>query len=111
MTGADTGIFGAPGTAGITDITKHSGNSVIQRPGPIVFGPNGNLWLTQQQNSQNSINAALFVMKNPTTDASFTDITTNEYRNSAISPSGIDVSSDGHAYISQNGVGVVKQSF
>lgn len=108
MTGADTGIFSTPGTSGITDITNHSGSSPIQRPGPIVFGPDGNLWLTQQQDSRNSIDAALFVMKNPATDVSFTEVTTNEYRNIAILPSGIDVSSDGHVYISQNGVGVVK---
>lgn len=108
LTGADSGIFGAPGTPGITDITFHSGNLPIRRPGPIVFGADGNLWLTQQQDSRNSIAAALFVMKNPATDASFTELTTNEYRNIAIMPSGIDVSGDGHVYVSQNGIGVVK---
>ena len=108
MTDADTVIFGPPGTEGITDITNHSGGSKIKRPGPLVFGPYGNLWLTQQQDSKNSIDAALFVMEKPLTAESFTDITTNEYRNSVISPSGIDVSTDGHIYISQNGLGVVK---
>lgn len=108
MTDADTAIFGPPGTTGITDITNHSGSSKIKRPGPLVFGPYGNLWLTQQQDSKNSIDAALFVMEKPLTAESFTDITTNEYRNSVISPSGIDVSTDGHIYISQNGLGVVK---
>jgi len=34
--------------------------------------------------------------------------TTDEYRNIAIQPSGIDVSSDGHIYIAQNGNGLVK---
>jgi len=111
MSGADTGTFGPPGTSGrITDITLHSGNTQINRPGPIVFGPDGKLWLTQQQDSQNSIDASLFVMENPTTDVSFTDVTTNKYRNNTISPSGIDVSSDGYVYISQNGVGIVKIS-
>lgn len=108
MTDADTAIFGPPGTTGITDITNHSGSSKIKRPGPLVFGPYGNLWLTQQQDSKNSIDAALFVMEKPLNAESFTDITTNEYRNSVISPSGIDVSTDGHIYISQNGLGVVK---
>jgi len=123
MTGADTGVFGAsnPNPApnecngnptdvdGITDIAKfHSGDSIIERPGPIIFGPNGKLWLTQQQNSKNSIYAGLFVMENPATDLSFTNLTTNEYRNIAIQPSGIDVTDDGHIYISQNGIGLVK---
>ena len=108
MTGADTRTFGAPGTAGITDITRHSGNSSIRRPGPIVVGPEGKLWLAQQQDSPNSIDAALYVMENPATDTSFTDVTTNDYRNFAISPSGIDVSMDGHVYLSQNGVGILK---
>jgi len=108
MTGANTGVFGAPGTAGITNIAFHSGNTSIQRPGPMVFGPNGRLWLTQQQNSSNSIYAALFVMENPTTDMSFTDLTTNTYRNVANRPSSIDVSSDDYIYISQNGTGLVK---
>jgi len=92
MTGADTGIFGAPGSAGITDISLHSGGPTIKRPGPIVFGPDGNLWLTQQQNSTNAIYAGLYVMESPATDASFKDLTTNEYRNIATNPTGIDVS-------------------
>ena len=108
MTGADTGVFGVPGTDGISDISYHSDNSSIQRPGPIVFGLDGRLWLTQQQNSVNLIDAALFVMENPTTDLSFNDVTTNEYRNIAVQPSGIDVSNDGYVYISQNGTGLVK---
>ena len=32
MTEADSRIFGEPGTAGITDITRHSGDVVIKRP-------------------------------------------------------------------------------
>ena len=92
----------------ISDITFHSGNAPIQRPGPIVFGGDGRLWLTQQQNSPNNIYAGLFVMENPTTDTAFTDVTTNAYQNIAIQPSGIDVSSDGYVYISQNGTGLVK---
>ncbi len=112
MTGADTGLFDAPNTAGgITDITFHSGTSSISRPGPLVFGPDGNLWLTQQQNSQNSIDAALFVMENPTTDESFKDVTTEKYRNTVIQPIGMDVSDDGHVYIAQSGTGVAKLQY
>ena len=110
LTGADTGIFDAPGTPRITDITSHSGNSPIRRPGPLAFDPSGKLWLTGQQDSKNSVDAALYVMENPSSETSFTDLTTNEYRNTAISPSGIDVSSDGYIYISQNGIGIVKIS-
>ena len=110
FTGADTGIFGPPGSSGITDITSHSGNSPIRRPGPLAFDPSGNLWLTEQQDSKNSVDAALYVMENPSTDTFFTDLSTNEYRNATISPSGIDVSGDGYTYISQNGIGLVKIS-
>ena len=108
MTGADDGVFGEPGSSGITDITKHSGNVSIQRPGPLAFGPNNRLWLTEQQDSKNAIDASLYVMENPDRDSSFTDITTDEYRSAAVSPSGIDISSDGYIYISQGGNGVVK---
>ena len=108
MTEADTRIFGLPGTAGISDIGSHSNDVQILRPGPIVFGLDGNLWLTQQQDSRNSVTAGLFVMENPKSDMSFKALTTNEYRNIAIGPSGIDVSSDGYVYISQNGSGLAK---
>jgi len=108
MIDADTGIFGVPGTAGITDISIDTNGSTIRRPGPIVLGPDGKLWLTQQQNSANAIDAGLFVMANPATDLAFDEVTTNEYHNLAVQPSGIDVSSDGHVYISQNGTGLVK---
>ena len=109
MTGADTGIFDEPDTDNsITDITKHSGNMTIQRPGPIDFGPDGRLWLTQQQNSVNDIFAGLFVMENPSTDTSFVNVTNQKYQNSVIQPSGMDVASDGHIYLSQGGTGVAK---
>jgi hypothetical protein len=108
LTGADTRIFGLPGTTGIEDITYHTNNSLIKRPGPIVFGPNGKLWLTEQQNSPNSIDAGFYVMENPTTDATFTNLTSNEYKNIVTRPSGIDVSSDGYIYIVQNGTGLTK---
>ena len=111
MTGANSGTFGPPGSSDIQDITKHSGNIPIQRPGPIVFGQDGRLWLTQQQNSPNNIDAGLFVMDDPQNDASFKNVTTNEYRNLAVQPSGIDASSDGHVYISQNGTGLVKVKY
>lgn len=105
---ADSMIYGAPGSAGITDITTHSGNTTIKRPGPLVIGPNGNLWLTEQQNSANDIYASFYVMEDPTEDLTFMDITTDEYRDIAIQPSGIDVSSDGYIYVAQNGTGLVK---
>lgn len=111
MAGADTGIFGEPGIdADITDITNLSGGALIQRPGPLAFGPSGSLWLTEQQNSKNSIDAGLYVMENPASDTSFTEVTNNDYRNAAISPIGMDISSDGYIYISQDGGGVVKVS-
>jgi hypothetical protein len=47
-------------------------------------------------------------MENPTTDASFNNLTTNAYKNMVIRPSGIDVSSDGYIYIVQNGTGITK---
>ena len=108
MTDANSRIFGEPGTSGITDITKHSGDVAIQRPGPLAIGPTGNLLLTQQQDSRNSITAGLFSMDNPASDSSFTELTTEKYRRIAVSPSGIAISGDGYAYISQTGVGVVK---
>ena len=108
MTEADSRIYGEPGTAGITDITVHSGGGVIQRPGPLVVSPIGDLLLTQQQDSRNSVEAALFIMKNPSSDSSFTELSTLEYRSTAVSPSDIDVSRDGQVYISQGGMGVVK---
>jgi hypothetical protein len=112
MTGADQGLFGTPDLdANIVDITKHSNTITIKRPGPLVIGPNGRLWLTEQQNSPNNITAGLFVMENPKTDLSFVDLTTDAYRDIAIQPSGIDVSSDGYVYISQNGTGLVKISY
>jgi len=47
MTGAAAGKFDEPDNdSDITDITLHSGNLPIQRPGPIVFGADGKLWLT-----------------------------------------------------------------
>jgi len=111
LTNADTAIFDKAGSANITDITKHSGKPSIKRPGPLAISPDGSLWLTQQQDSKKSISAAIYVMKNPATaNSSFVELTTNEYRNVATSPSAIDVSSDGHVYLSQNGIGVVKIS-
>ena len=110
MTGANTGLFGDPSTADVVDIAVHSGDSVIRRPGPLAIGPFGGLWLTEQQDSKNAIDAALYVMQSPATDATFTKIALDSYRNAVVSPSGIDISSDGHIYISQNGVGVVKIS-
>jgi hypothetical protein len=100
--------FGPPGSVGIDDITFHGTNSTISRPGPIVLGPNGRLWLTEQQNSPNSITAGMYVMENPTTDASFNNLRTHAYKNMVIHPSYIDVSSDGYIYIVQNGTGITK---
>ena len=110
LTEADSRIFGEPGSAGITDITKHTGDVVIKRPGALVVSPIGDLILTQQQDSRNSIEAALFIMDNPGVDSSFTDLSTQKYRRAAVSPSDIDVSRDGQIYISQTGLGVVKVS-
>jgi len=108
---ADTAIFNKAGSTNITDITKHSGKPSIKRPGPLAISPDGSLWLTQQQDSRKSISAAIYVMKNPAKDnSSFVELTTNEYRNVATSPSAIDVSNDGHVYLSQSGIGVVKIS-
>lgn len=108
LTEANSRVFGPPGTPGIIDITTKLDGTSIRRPGPIVVSEEGHLWLTQQQDSQNGIEAALFFMQNPTADTAFMEITTDEYRNKVVSPSGIDVSSDGSIYIAQNGIGMVK---
>jgi len=108
---ADSVIYGNPNNDPfITDITFHSGIEQIKRPGPMVFGQDGNLWLTQQQYSPNSIDAALFVMENPEDDDYFIDVSANSnaYKNLVTSPSGIDVSNDGYIYISQTGTGLAK---
>ena len=113
LEGANTMIFGdptTPGSPGITDISVHSETTFLARPGPLVVAPDGSLWLTVQQDSRNSVDAGLFMMANPASDTSFTDVTTNDYRNRVASPIGIDVSSDGHIYIAQNGGGLVKLS-
>ena len=104
------GDFGEPGHAVITDITNHSNGTRISRPGPLAFDVYGHLWLTEQQDAKNSVEAGFYVMENPMSDTSFTDMTTNDYRNAVVSPTGIAISSDGHAYVTQNGGGVNKLS-
>jgi len=108
LTNADTETFDSIKSKNITDIGKHSNKEAIKRPGPLVIGPTGQLWLTQQQHSKRQISAGLYVMQNPANDTSFLDLTTDEYRNAAIAPSGMDVSDDGYVYISQSGTGVLK---
>ena len=108
---ADTEIFSSVNNANLTDITKHSGQAVIKRPGPLQISPDGTLWLAQQQDAKNAVDAALFVMQNPATGNSFTDVTTDKYSQITASPNGIDISSDGYIYISQNGSGLVKLSY
>ena len=108
LTDADRRIFGEPDSAGIVDISSHSENVQIKRPGPMVVGPNGLLWLTEQQDSKNDVTSGLFVMENPTSDTSFTEVTPAGFRSSVITPSGIDVSSDGNIYVSQSGKGVIR---
>lgn len=110
MEGADQGIFDAPSNTNnsVVDITMHSNNIDIKRPGPLVIGPDGKLWLAEQQDSKNNTDAGLFVMEDPKNDLSFINVTTNDYKNIAIQPSGIDVSSDGYVYVAQNGTGLVK---
>lgn len=110
MTNADTVIFGKPDSQDIVNIAKHSGKVPIKRPGPLTIGPSGRLWLAQQQDAKKSIDAGLYVMDNPVEDTSFVDLTTDQYRNAATSPSGIDVSSNGQIYISQTGIGLIKIS-
>jgi len=108
---ADTEIFSDLNNPNIDDITKHSGQSAIKRPGPLQMSPDGTLWLAQQQDAKNAIDAALFVMSNPKSNDAFTDVTTEKYKQIAASPNGIDISSDGYVYISQNGSGLVKLSY
>lgn len=109
MENANTSLFGDPSVdPNITEIGFDTDDMKINRPGPIVIGPDGKLWLTQQQDSKNSIYGGLFVIDDPKNDLRFTDLTTDDYRDIAIQPSGIDVSSDGYVYVSQNGVGLVK---
>ena len=108
LANADIEQFGTLQSPHITDISRHSGDTKIERPGPLVIGPGGRLWLTQQQDARKGVDAALFVMDEPATDRSFKVLTTQAYRYSVTSPSGIAASRDGHLYISQNGTGVVK---
>ncbi len=108
MRGADKTIFKASGNPGISNIAKISNNRSISRPGPLIIGPEGKLWLAQQQDTKNKVNAGLFVMENPATDTSFIDVTTPEYRRTASSPTGIAVSGDGTVYVSQSGNGLTK---
>jgi hypothetical protein len=111
LNNADTEIFDRITNPNITDITKHSGQSLIKRPGPLQISPDGSLWLAQQQDAKNAVDAALFVMRNPATDKSFTNVTTDKYSQITASPNGIAISRDGYIYISQNGSGLVKLSY
>ncbi len=109
MEDADEGFFGDPDTDDdILDISYHTNNTKIKRPGPIAIGHNGKLWLTEQQDSKNGISAGLFVIEDPQNDMTFTEVTTEDYRDLVIQPSGMDVSSDGYVYIAQNGMGLAK---
>ncbi len=108
LTGADKGVFKSLDDPRITDISVSADKHRIRRPGPLTTDAEGRLWLTQQQDSKNGISAGLFVMDVPLTGTSFKEVTTDEYRKVAVSPSGIDVSKDGHIYVSQTGSGLVK---
>ncbi len=105
---ADTAILDELGTPGIEDITSDTDMNTIERPGPIVLGPNGRLWLTQQQHAASGTRARLYVMENPSTDLVFNDVSTAAYSRRATRPNGIDVSIDNYVYISQSGTGLVK---
>lgn len=105
---AGTRIFNSPDSPEVSEIQFHSVNERIQRPGPLVMDPDNRLWLTEQQDSRQGVDAGLFVMENPGTDTTFTEVSGEDYRDAVVSPIGIDVSSDGYIYISQNGGGIVK---
>jgi len=105
---ADSGIIQSFNDSDVTDLTKVAANSSIRRPGPMVVGPNGNLFLTQNQDSSKSVSGGLFRLRNPNTRLAFDDLTTTKYRQRVPFPTGIDVSTDGYAYISQVGLGIVK---
>jgi len=92
----------------VTDISKHSDGSTITRNGPIKLDSEGRLWLTRQQDSKGGHDAGLFLMENPSVDTVFTDVTTQQYAESVVEPTGMDVSSDGYIYIAQQGMGVVR---
>ncbi len=108
ITNANSGLIQISDEANVQDISHDTDTESISRPGPIVLGPNGRLWLTQQQNSPNEIYGGLYVMENPESDSAFTNLTTETYRNRVPRPSGIDVSSENDIYISQSGTGLVK---
>lgn len=105
---ADENHFDQLDGNGVTSIGFHSENVPIRRPGPIAFGPAGRLWLAEQQDSRNSVDAGFFVLSQPELENTFSEITTNDYRNAAVSPSEIAISENGEVYISQNGGGLVK---
>ena len=111
LTGADVGVFGTdsqPSTSTITNIARHSGNVPIKRPGPLKIGPQGDLWLTQQQDARNGIDAGIFVIENPRSENSFTALDSSRYLRTVVSPSGIDISRKGEIYITQNGLGLAR---
>lgn len=70
MLGASTGVFSEPDTsADIIDITNHSDGTRLRRPGPLVFAPDGRLWLSEQQDARNSVDAGLYFMNASATDS------------------------------------------
>gem|GEM_PF-2265253 len=107
----NTGYIAADSNDPTTLYLSLQGNNGSPIGTGFVVGPLGGLWLTEQQDAKNSIDAALYLMTNPATDTSFTRLNIDGYSKAAVSPSGVAVSSDGFIYISQDGLGVVKIGF
>jgi len=107
LSNADVTFFDDPATdPNVRDLSVRTDGSTIDRPGPLDLGPDGRLWLTSQQDSANSYDAGFYMMENPSIDTEFVDLTTDAYRDSVPEPVGLDVASDGYAFIAQSGTGI-----
>lgn len=108
LTGADTASITGEDDPRVSRIDLVADADSIQRPGPLAMGPEGRLWLVQNPDTNNAIEAGLYRMDNPATDSAFSELRIDRLPSALSAPTGIDISSDGHIYISQQGVGLIR---